>query len=248
MSFSSQNPNRNATQDLSRNLSQNPPTHYQLVIFDFDGTLADSFPFFASVFNQLAQQYRFNPIELHEVENLRHASPRQIMQHVGMAGWKLPLVSRNFIRRMRQHAHQIELFAQVAESLEFLAAANVQLAIVSSNSQQNVAAILGPELMRLFGQVYCGMSIFGKTAHLKKMVKKSGLLPQQVIYIGDQETDAEAAAAAQIDFGAVSWGYGSLQALRRHRLAAEFVNVTDLCLLAAPPASGQSAVNQSTIK
>jgi phosphoglycolate phosphatase len=238
MPYPSWNSIPNASHNLHLNQRQKQLTRYQLVIFDFDGTLADSFPFFASVFNQLAQQYRFNPIELHEVENLRHASPRQIMQHVGMAGWKLPLVSRNFIRRMRQNAHQIELFAQVAESLQFLAAANVQLAIVSSNSQQNVAAILGPELMRLFGQVYCGMSIFGKTAHLKKMVKKSGLLPRQVIYIGDQETDAEAAAAAQIDFGAVSWGYGSLQALRRHRLAAEFVNVPDLCLLAATSISG----------
>lgn len=238
MPYPSRNSIPNASHNLHLNQRQKQLTRYQLVIFDFDGTLADSFPFFASVFNQLAQQYRFNPIELHEVENLRHASPRQIMQHVGMAGWKLPLVSRNFIRRMRQNAHQIELFAQVAESLQFLAAANVQLAIVSSNSQQNVAAILGPELMRLFGQVYCGMSIFGKTAHLKKMVKKSGLLPRQVIYIGDQETDAEAAAAAQIDFGAVSWGYGSLQALRRHRLAAEFVNVPDLCLLAATSISG----------
>jgi phosphoglycolate phosphatase len=238
MPYPSWNSIPNASHNLHLNQRQKQLTRYQLVIFDFDGTLADSFPFFASVFNQLAQQYRFNPIELHEVENLRHASPRQIMQHVGMAGWKLPLVSRHFIRRMRQNAHQIELFAQVAESLQFLAAANVQLAIVSSNSQQNVAAILGPELMRLFGQVYCGMSIFGKTAHLKKMVKKSGLLPRQVIYIGDQETDAEAAAAAQIDFGAVSWGYGSLQALRRHRLAAEFVNVPDLCLLAATSISG----------
>lgn len=240
MPYPSRNSIPNASHDLHLNQRQKQLTRYQLVIFDFDGTLADSFPFFASVFNQLAQQYRFNPIELHEVENLRHASPRQIMQHVGMAGWKLPLVSRNFIRRMRQNAHQIELFAQVAESLQFLAAANVQLAIVSSNSQQNVAAILGPELMRLFGQVYCGMSIFGKTTHLKKMVKKSGLLPRQVIYIGDQETDAEAAAAAQIDFGAVSWGYGSLQALRRHRLAAEFVNVPDLCLLAATSISGEA--------
>lgn len=240
MLFPSQNPNRIASQNSIRSLNQNHLTGYQLVIFDFDGTLADSFPFFASVFNQLAQQYRFNPIELHEVENLRHASPRQIMQHVGMAGWKLPLVSRNFIRRMRQNAHQIELFAQVAESLQFLAAANVQLAIVSSNSQQNVAAILGAELMSLFGQVYCGMSIFGKTTHLKKMVKKSGLLPRQVIYIGDQETDAEAAAAAQIDFGAVSWGYGSLQALRRHRLTVEFACVPDLCLLAASATSGNA--------
>ena len=32
---------------------------YRLAIFEFDGTLADSFPFFIRVFNQLAEQYGF---------------------------------------------------------------------------------------------------------------------------------------------------------------------------------------------
>lgn len=205
---------------------------YQLAIFDFDGTLANSFPFFASVFNELAGQYRFKQIQLHEIETLRHATPRQIMQHVGMASWKLPLVSRGFIRRMRQNAHQIELFDHISDSLKFLANSGVRLAIVSSNSRENVAAILGAELFALFGQVYCGMSIFGKTAHLKKILKKTGVAAQHAIYIGDQETDAEAAAQANMAFGAVSWGYGSLQALRQHHRVLEFVTGHDLRQLA----------------
>lgn len=207
-------------------------TSYQLAIFDFDGTLANSFPFFASVFNELAAQYRFKPIELHEIEMLRHATPRQIMQHVGMARWKLPLVSRGFIRRMQQNAHQIELFEHIGDSLAFLARSGVRLAIVSSNSKENVAAILGPELFALFAQVHCGMSIFGKSAYLKKMLSKTAIAPQHAIYIGDQETDAEAAAQANIAFGAVSWGYGSLQALRQHQCVLEFITGHDLRQLA----------------
>ncbi|PPJ75493.1 hypothetical protein CV021_04860, partial [Staphylococcus aureus] len=101
---------------------------YQLVIFDFDGTLANSFPCVASVFNELAEQYRFKKIEMHEIETLRHATPRQIMQHVEMAAWKLPLVSRGFIRRMRRNVHQIELFEHISDSLKFLASSGVRLA------------------------------------------------------------------------------------------------------------------------
>jgi phosphoglycolate phosphatase len=44
---------------------------YRLAIFDFDGTLADSFPFFVSVFNELAMRHRFRSIDLAEVERLR---------------------------------------------------------------------------------------------------------------------------------------------------------------------------------
>lgn len=37
---------------------------YKLVIFDFDGTLADSFPFFLSTVNDLANEYNFKKISL----------------------------------------------------------------------------------------------------------------------------------------------------------------------------------------
>ena len=37
-----------------------------LVIFDFDGTLADSFPFFLRVFNQLADEHGFHAVWLPE--------------------------------------------------------------------------------------------------------------------------------------------------------------------------------------
>ena len=33
--------------------------NYRLVLFDFDGTLADSFPFFVRVFNRLAEKHGF---------------------------------------------------------------------------------------------------------------------------------------------------------------------------------------------
>jgi phosphoglycolate phosphatase len=37
---------------------------YRLAIFDFDGTLADSFPFFVRVINQLAEQHGFKKVDL----------------------------------------------------------------------------------------------------------------------------------------------------------------------------------------
>ena len=37
---------------------------YRLAIFDFDGTLADSFPFFLSVFNTIADRHGFRRIDI----------------------------------------------------------------------------------------------------------------------------------------------------------------------------------------
>lgn len=40
-------------------LTTRPRMRYRLVLFDFDGTLADAFPFFLSVFNTIADRHGF---------------------------------------------------------------------------------------------------------------------------------------------------------------------------------------------
>ena len=44
---------------------------WDLAIFDIDGTLADSFPFFIGIQNRLAAMHGFRRIEAEEVEALR---------------------------------------------------------------------------------------------------------------------------------------------------------------------------------
>src|SRR5688572_16857052 len=117
---------------------------YRLAIFDFDGTLADSFPFFLRVFNQLAEQHQFKTIDPDSAPAFRHYNPRQMMRQVGMPAWKLPLVAKSFIDLMSQNRGSISLFEEVDETLLHLANAGVTLAIVSSNSLDNVKEILGP--------------------------------------------------------------------------------------------------------
>ena len=70
------------------------PMTYRLAIFDFDGTLADSFPFFLSVFNTIADRHAFRRIDIEHAGELRHYSVRQMMDHVGLPAWKLPLASK----------------------------------------------------------------------------------------------------------------------------------------------------------
>ena len=85
---------------------------YRLAIFDFDGTLADSFPFFVQVINQLAEQHGFKKVDLDLVSTYRQYNARQIMEQVGMPAWKLPFVvkSHSVIRQMQQQI--IDMFKQ----------------------------------------------------------------------------------------------------------------------------------------
>ncbi len=204
---------------------------YRLIIFDFDGTLADSFPFFAGVFNQLAARHGFRPIDAAEVPALRQRSPRELMEHVGMPRWKLPLVAKDFIALMRQNQHQVQLFDGVPRMLRDLAEADLQLAIVSSNAEDNVRRILGADTVPLFASYECGMSIFGKSSRLDKVLHKLAVPAVNALYIGDQSTDAEAARSAGVAFAAVAWGYGTIESLRAHQPEVEFATVADIARL-----------------
>ena len=201
---------------------------YHLAIFDFDGTLADSFPFFLSVFNTIADKHGFKRIDTSRAGELRHYGTRQMMELVGMPAWKLPLASKSFIGMMKDGAHTISLFDGVADALRYLHGRGVQLTVVSSNSEHNVRTILGPELAALVLQFECGMSIFGKASRIRAVLEDRGVAAAQAIYVGDQGTDAEAARKAGVAFGAVHWGYAPIEALRRQACATEFLTPHDL--------------------
>jgi phosphoglycolate phosphatase len=201
---------------------------YELAIFDFDGTLADSFPFLVSVFNQLAERHGFRAVAPGEVQALRRLHAREVMRRVGLPARKLPGVAQDFIARMRESRSAVAAFPGAAELVIDLAVAGVKVGIVSSNSRDNVSAVLGAHASSAVRYFACGMSIFGKRSHLRKVLKRSGVAPQRALYIGDQPTDLEAAAAEGIDFGAVAWGYGDLAHLRALGAAHSFRNIRDI--------------------
>jgi phosphoglycolate phosphatase len=198
---------------------------YRLAIFDFDGTLADSFPFFIRVFNQLAEQHGFKGIDPDLAATYRSYDARQIMEQVGAPAWKLPLVAKSFISLMRQNVASISLFDHTDDMLLHLANKGITLAIVSSNSYDNVSQILGPANTKLISQFECGMSIFGKSTRIRKVLEKTGIPCREAIYIGDQVADLEAARKENVAFGAVSWGYATIESLRAHFPEEEFDSI-----------------------
>lgn len=204
-----------------------------LAIFDFDGTLADSFGFFLGVFNQLAARHGFRSLEPHEVPALRRLGARELMSQVGLPLNKLPAVTRDFINLMRKDRGRVRLFEGVEEVLLGLQGKGLALGVVSSNARDNVLHVLG-DAARAVRYLECGVSIFGKRARLRRVLRKSGVGKQAALYIGDQPTDLEAARAEGVAFGAVAWGYGDIEALRAMEPEHEFHRVADLLAITAP--------------
>lgn len=205
---------------------------YQLAIFDFDGTIADSFPFFVAVHDKLAARHGFAKLDYARLDEYRTLEPRAIMRRQGVATWKLPFIAKDFMAMMSAETGGVRLFDGVDEALRLLSAHGVRLAIVTSNSLENVRQAVGDERIRQIEHIEARASLFGKRRRLERVLAATGVAPHEAIYVGDQTTDAEAAHAAGIAFGAVHWGYASADLLERLSPAMSFRTVADLRYIA----------------
>ena len=201
---------------------------YRLAIFDSDGTLADTLPWMRSVFNELADEHGFRRVAPDEYDRFRDLHGRVLLRELGLPLWKLPRVVNSMRRRMAEHRGQLLPFPGIAQALRRLAAGGVQLAIVSSNSRENVERVLGPENAALIAHFDCGVSMFGKAGRLRQALRRCAVAAPAAIYIGDEIRDAEAAAKAGVAFGAVTWGQHSMEVLRRHQPAQIFTSAEEM--------------------
>lgn len=202
--------------------------NYKLVIFDFDGTLADSFPYFLRTVNVLAETYNFPTINPDDVDQLRGLDARQMMKRANLPVWKIPLIARSFIRLMARDIDQIQLFDGIRSLLQQLADAGVRLAVVSSNSEDNIRKVLGPQSAALITYYGCGTSLFGKQHKFRKAMSLSGVTPNETLCVGDEIRDIEAAKEAATAFGAVAWGYTRADVLKTFPAISVFHTPNDI--------------------
>jgi phosphoglycolate phosphatase len=201
---------------------------YRLAVFDLDGTLADSFPWFMEVVNDVADRFGFRRIEAHEVDTLRGYDARAMIRHLRTPAWKLPLIARHMRARMAADLHRIPLFPGVDTLLRGLRDAGVTVAIVTSNSEANVRRLLGPENAALVRHFACGASLLGKRRKLRRVLRASGIPARDAVKIGDEIRDLHAARAAGMAFYAVGWGYTHAAALAAHAPDRVFGSMDEL--------------------
>lgn len=187
---------------------------YRLVIFDFDGTLADTAEWMSTVLQRAAVRFKFRQTTRAEVQMLRGLPNKEILRYLGVPLWKLPSIAIWARQVSANEAAHTKLFAPIRKVLSDLRSAGILLGVVTSNSEENVRRVLGAETASQIGFYECGASLFGKAARIRAIVRKSGIAPSETLAIGDESRDMDAAKAAGVAAGAAGWGYATEDLLR----------------------------------
>jgi phosphoglycolate phosphatase len=205
---------------------------YQLVVFDFDGTLADSASWMIRTLNEIAGQFGLRHVGDAEVQMLRGRSNMEIVRHLGVPLWQLPRIAAEMRRRIAADIAQIQLFAGVADALRALDENDVRLAIVSSNSEENVRRVLGAANAARIDVFDCSAAMFGKARKLRSVMQRLSIAPQRTLYVGDETRDIEAAREVNAASGAVTWGYAKAEILAAFAPTLTFNAMDEIATLA----------------
>lgn len=189
----------------------------KVIIFDFDGTIANTIDAIVSIVNSLAPEFGYQQTSQEELAQIKNLNSRQIIERAGISIFKIPFLARKVKLELNKEIRKLSPIPGITEALIQLQNQDSRLGIITSNSKENVIAFLETnELQHLFSFVYSGRTIFGKNKVITNLIKQENLNPETVIYVGDEVRDIEAAKKSQIKAIAVTWGFNSKEVLAKY--------------------------------
>lgn len=188
-----------------------------IVIFDFDGTLANTLPVAVHVLNKLSQAFGYEKIGEDDIEKLRNLTISDFRTYLKLSWVQLPL----FILRVREELfNQVDLLRPILGMEDIVAELKhygVTMGIITSNSAQVVDHFTKDYFSDYFAFVHTGTSLFGKSAILRDVIETYHLDKNEIFYVGDEVRDVQAARAAGIKSISVTWGFQSRALLEKQQ-------------------------------
>ncbi len=185
-----------------------------LLIFDFDGTLANTLEAGVEIYNELAGKYELPTVTEAEVRELRKLNTRALLDHLNISRLKVVKLGANIRKLLHQRMDEVELIGGIQDAVLELHRAGFQLGVLSSNSADNIRMVLRRfDLLECFSFIEAGVSVFGKSHRILKVIRKNGIDPSQVVYVGDETRDMEAARKSKVTGLAVCWGVNEREAM-----------------------------------
>jgi phosphoglycolate phosphatase len=185
----------------------------QAVLFDLDGTLADTAPDLAAALNRLRADQGLQPLALERVRPFASAGARGLV-HVGFGikpgDGEYASLREAFLEYYAERTCvETRLFPGIAELLEEFARRSIAWGVVTNKATRFTERILSA-LGLAPACVVCGDTTPHLKPHAAPMLhaaEQLALPAKDCLYLGDDLRDIQAARAAGMRAVAVEWGY-----------------------------------------
>lgn len=185
------------------------------IIFDFDGTLADSEELCFELLNEIGGRHRYKRLERGDLSALKMMSYPERLRHLGVPLAHVPFLAMEARRQYRSRVHTLQPFDGVRDALLRLREMGFQLHVLSSNAVSTIREFLVAHDMDLFKTVSCEKNFFGKHIGLRRFVRANKLELSDVVYLADEVRDVEACRKIDLPIISVGWGFDPTSILRR---------------------------------
>jgi len=177
------------------------------VLFDFDGTIADTVDPVVDILNEFSASWGEKAITPEALEKYRSMRNQDAFKATGVPAYKVFFILRKVWKEIQERIPELNCIKGIKPALEQLDKDGFQLGIVTTGIKENVLKFLKANDLDMFDFIYDEKRMFGKKKALKKVLKEKDLNPQEVIYVGDQTSDIDAAKSLGIKIIAVGWGF-----------------------------------------
>ena len=191
--------------------------HFKLVVFDFDGTIADTLQHSHRILNQLAEDYGFNRLEPSELDRAKDMTATQLIRYLRIPKRKIPIILGRGKKMLRQNIAEVPVCQGMDSLIQDLKEKGWRMGILTSNSVENVEAFLRSKGLQHFEFISSVNGISGKHKHMRAICRTFSLRPEDMLYVGDESRDVKAARKVRVPVAACSWGFNSEEALESYK-------------------------------
>lgn len=177
------------------------------IVFDFDGTIADTFAIVVDIALKLNDVLKLVRKDEVNIEDFRNTSSADFIKRLNMPKYKLLYYFWQGKKLFGEKIEKVAIFPGMKDTLKTLKERGLKLAVVTSNSKHTVQKYLFSKNLDCFDIVESPFLIINKSHVLRKVLKKLQVEPSEALYVGDETRDIDTAHRVGVKAVAVTWGY-----------------------------------------